>query len=252
MIRLCAAVLAALILLAFSRATAGAGPGSPGAVPVLPGAGTVSPGRGQAAPTPLAAAVLELVDVGHALVERTLIVTGSVRNAGALPAGGLVIDASGFAPTGDLAAFGSDGIPWTLLPGAAESFQIFLPLGRNLVSRYTVTISASRPRQARPATVTRFIFPAFYRSLILSRVRVDVDAAPTVLTFTAAAEDLPVTAVRVTVNLLVRDKDGVTLRVLTVEVPVDRPLRLRFAPLIVRIVSVVVADVVLAPSWMSP
>lgn len=207
---------------------------------------------GTAASAPPAAAVLELVDVGHALRERTLLITGEVRNAGAQPAGGLVIDASGFAPTGDLAAFGSDGIPWTLPPGAAEPFQIFLPLGRSLVSRYTVTVSGSRPPQRRPAALTRSIHPAFYRPLILPRVRVDVDAEPTALTFTAAAEDLPVTAVRVTVNLLVRDKDGVTLRALTVEVPVDRPLRLRFAPLIVRVVSVTVADVVLAPSWTSP
>ncbi len=89
-------------------------------------------------------------------------------------------------------------------------------------------------------------------ALILPRVRVDVDAEPTALTFTAVAEGLPVTAVRVTVNLLVRDKEGVTLRALTVEVPVARPLHLRFAPLIVRVVSVTVADVVLAHSWTSP
>ncbi|MDQ7848738.1 MAG: hypothetical protein QN152_09475 [Armatimonadota bacterium] len=207
---------------------------------------------GAPAPAPSAAAVLELVDVGHALREQTLVITGGVRNTGALPAGGLVIDASGFAASGDLAAFGSDGIPWTLAPGAAEPFQIFLPLGRSLVSRYTVTVSGSRPRQARPAALSRTIPPAFYRSLILPRVGVDVDAEPTALTFTAAAKGLPVTAVRVTVTLLVRDRDGLTLRALNVEVPVDRPLRLRFAPLIVRVVSVTVADVVLTSTWTLP
>lgn len=245
MIRLRAALPVALVLAVLPGAPAGAGSASPGAGRGLPGAGT-------AASAPPAAAVLELVDVGHALRERTLVITGWVRNVGALPAGELVIDASGFAPTGDLAAFGSDGIPWMVAPGGAEPFQIFLPLGRSLVSRYTVTVSGSRPRQARPAAVSRSILPAFYRPLILPRVRVDVDAEATVLTFTAWAEDLPVTAVRVTVNLLVRAKDGVTLRALTVEVPVSRPLRLRFAPLVVRVVSVTVADVVLTPSWNSP
>ncbi len=213
-------------------------------------AGAAPPGT--SAPPPESGAVLELADVTPALQERTLVITGWVRNAGHLPVAGLVIDASGFAPTGDLAAFGSDGIPWAVKPGSAERFQIFLPLGRALVSNYAVTISASRPRQVRAATVTRSIFPAFYRPLILPRVQVDVDSEPTVLTFTASADGLPVAAVRVTVNLLVRERTEIVLRVLTVEVPVGRPLRLRFAPLIVRVVSVTVADVILSPSWATP
>ena len=196
--------------------------------------------------------MLELAEVTHALQERTLVISGWVRNAGRLPVAGLVIDASGFAPTGDLAAFGSDGIPWSMRPGTAEHFQIFLPLGRALVSNYTVTISTSRPRQARTSTVTRSIFPAFYRPLILPRVQVDVDTEPTALTFNASADGLPVMAVQLTVNLLVQEKNEIVLRVLTVEVPVGRPLRLRFAPLIVRVVSLTVADVILSPSWTSP
>ncbi len=203
-------------------------------------------------PPPAAAVVLDLVEVTHALQRGTLVISGLVRNVGRLPAAALVIDASGFAPTGDLAAFGSDGIPWVMPPGAIERFQIFLPLGRSLVSNYTVTISGSRPRQARPAAVTRSIFPAFYRQLILSRVQVDVDNERFALTFTASADELPVEAVLVTVNLLVRDKNDIVLRAFTVEVPVGRPLRLRFAPLIVRVVSVTVADVILSFSWTSP
>jgi len=215
------------------------------------GAGAVS--SGTSTPPPAAAgAVLELAEVTHALQERTLVISGWVRNAGRLPVAGLVIDASGFAPVGDLAAFGSDGIPWSMRPGSAEHFQIFLPLSRTLVSNYTVTISASRPRQARASTVTRSIFPAFYRPLILPRVQVDVETGPTALTFNASADGLPVMAVQLTVNLLVQEKNEIVLRVLTVEVPVGRPLRLRFAPLIVRVVSVTVADVILSPSWASP
>jgi len=217
--------------------------------PVSVGAGAAS--SGTSTPPPAAGAVLELTEVTHALQERTLVISGWVRNAGRLPVAGLVIDASGFAPVGDLAAFGSDGIPWSMRPGSAEHFQIFLPLSRTLVSSYTVTISASRPRQARASTVTRSIFPAFYRPLILPRVQVDVETGPTVLIFTASADGLPVAAVQVTVNLLVREKHDIVLRVLTVEVPVGRPLRLGFAPLIVRVVSVTVADVILSPSWAS-
>ena len=203
-------------------------------------------------PPPAAGAALELADVSHALQDRTLIVTGWVRNAGRLPVTGLVIDASGFAPSGDLAAFGSDGIPWAIRPNAAERFQIFLPLARVLVSNYTVTVSGSRPRQARVASLTRSIFPAFYRPLIVPRVRVDVSNEAFALTFTASADDLPVSAVLVTVNLLVQEKTGVVLRVLTVEVPVGHPMRLRFAPLIVRVVSVSVTEVILTSTWSAP
>lgn len=197
------------------------------------------------------AARLELLDVAHALQERTLVISGAVHNAGRVAVARLVIDASGYAPTGDLAAFGSDGIPWVVRPGAAERFQIFMPLGAELVSAYTLTVSESRPSQFRRAVVSRMIFPTFYRALILPRVRVDVQREPTALTFTATAEGLPVVAVWVTVNILVQEHE-VVLRVLTVEVPVDRPLRLRYAPLILRVVSVSVTDVTLSRGWTSP
>jgi hypothetical protein len=205
-----------------------------------------------APPSPPGAAVLELTDVAHALQDRTLVVTGWVRNTGRVPASGLVIDASGYSPAGDLAAFGSDGIPWALRPQTAERFQIPLLLGNTLVSAYTVTISASQPRQARPAAVNRTIFPAFYRSLILSRVQVDVETEPLGLTLTASADGLPVSSVLVTINFLVREKQDLVLRVLTVDVPIGRPLRLRFAPVPVRVVSVTVVDVTLATFWAVP
>src|SRR3970282_594446 len=137
---------------------------------------------------------------------RTLVISGWVRNAGRLPGAGLVIDASGFAPVGDLAAFRSDRVHWAMRPASAHHFQICLPLRRPLVSSYTVTISASPPRQARASTVTRSIFPAFYRPLILPRVQVDVETGPNVLIFHASADGLPVAAVQVTVNLLVRER----------------------------------------------
>jgi hypothetical protein len=194
---------------------------------------------------------VELADVSHSLQGRTLVLTGAVRNIGRVPVARLVIDASGFAPTGDLAAFGSDGVPWPMRPGATERFQIFLPLGAALVSHYSVTVSGSRPAQPRPATLTRTIHPGFYRPLILPRVRVDVDREPTALTFRASADGLPVVAVLVTVNMLVQERE-VVLRVLTAEVPVGQPLRVRYAPLILSVVSVTITDVILAPTWASP
>lgn len=207
-----------------------------------------------AAASPSPAAAMALAEVTHSLEDRTLVISGWVRNAGRVPVSGLVIDASGFAPTGDLAAFGSDGIPWVIRPDGAEHFRIFLPLGKALVSTYTVSVTGSRPRQERPATTTRAIFPRFYRPLILPRVRVNVSAEAYALTFTASAEGLPVTAVEVSVQLLVDELRGALpdFRVLTVEVPVDRPMRMRFAPLILKVVSVSVVDVVLAPSWTAP
>src|SRR3989337_4439865 len=102
--------------------------------PVSVGAGAAS--SGTSTPPPAAGAVLELTEVTHALQERTLVISGWVRNAGRLPVAGLVIDASGFSPVGDLAAFGSDGIPRSMSPGSADHFQIFLPLSRTLVSSY--------------------------------------------------------------------------------------------------------------------
>jgi len=205
-----------------------------------------------AAPWPDGIAVLQLGDVDHALRERTIVISGIVRNAGRVPVRSLVIDAAGYSPIGDLAAFGADGIPWALLPGVAERFQIFLPLGSALASRYTVTVTGSQPAQTRPASVTRVIFPAFYRPLVLPRVHVKVELEPFALLFTAAVDDVPVTAVHVTVNVLVQEETNVAFRVLTVEVPVGRPLRLRLAPLIVQVVAVTVTDVVFAPSWTSP
>lgn len=207
-----------------------------------------------AAAPPAPRATLALGEVTHSLDARTLVISGWVRNAGALPVSGLVIDASGFAPTGDLAAFGSDGVPWVMRPDAVEHFRIFLPLGKALVSTYTVSVTGSRPRQDRPAAITRAIFPRFYRPLILPRVRVNVSADAYSLTFTASAEGLPVTAVEVSVQLLVDELKGALpdFRVLTVEVPVDRPMRMRFAPLILKVVSVTVVDAVLAPSWTVP
>lgn len=215
-----------------------------------------SDGRGwtaAASPAP-PRATLVLGDITHSLQDRTLVISGWVRNTGGLPVSGLVIDASGFAPNGDLAGFSSDGVPWVMRPDTVEHFNIFLPLGKALVSTYTISVTASRPRQDRPAMVTRAIFPRFYRPLILPRVRVKVSAESYSLTFTASAEDLPVTAVEVSVQLLVDELKGALpdFRVLTVEVPVDRPMRMRFAPLILKVVSVNVLDAVLAPSWTVP
>lgn len=203
---------------------------------------------------PSPGASLALSEVTHALENQTLVIGGLVRNVGRVSVSRLVIDASGYAPTGDLAAFGSDGIPWEVRPEGAERFRIFLPLERTFVSNYTVGVTGSRPAQERPAALTGTISPRFYRPLILSRVRVNVSAETFALTLTASADGLPVAAVEVSVQLLVDELKGALpdFRVLTVEVPLDRPLRMRFAPLILKVVSVTVVDARLTPTWTGP
>lgn len=208
-----------------------------------------SPRPAPAKPAGNAGTALELAEVGHALQGRTLVVSGWVRNAGSGPVDRLVIDVTAFAPNGDLAGFGSDGIPWIIPPNGLERFQIFLPLGGALVRDYAVTIFASRPGPLRPAAVTRTVDPALYRSLLQSMVRVRADTEATSLVLRVGAEGLPVMGVRVKVILLLQDKDRVDLRSIIVAVPVDRAVRLPFTPLIVRVVSVEVVDVTITPTW---
>jgi len=196
-----------------------------------------------------ASGVLELVGVDHSLNGRTLVISGWVRNTGSVPVERLVIDVSAFGPNGELAGFGSDGIPWAILPDGLDHFRIYLPLGRALVRDYAVTISASRPGPLRPAVATRTIDPALYRSLLQSMVRVRADAEVTSLVLRVGAEGLPVMRVHVKVILLLQDGDRADLRSIVVAVPVDRALRLAFAPFIVRVVSVEVVDVTLTPTW---
>src|SRR3989454_11927621 len=93
-----------------------------------------------AAPEP----VLALSDVGQAVAGDTLIITGWVTNRGVSPVSGLVIDARGFSPSGDLIAFGSDGIPWGILPGRAEHFSVFFFNDTATTEIYTLAVSVPR------------------------------------------------------------------------------------------------------------
>jgi len=72
-------------------------------------------------------------EVAHAIEGRTLTVTGLVRNLGQQPLSRLVIDASGFGPSGELVTAGSDGVPWVLGPGVSERFTITMPIQKRLV-----------------------------------------------------------------------------------------------------------------------
>lgn len=95
--------------------------------------------------SPAGCATVEPLGVAHALPDRQFTVTGTVRNAGPLAVSRLVIDVRGYGPQGDLAAFGSDGIPWTLAPGESAAFRAVLPLGWTLIRSYHLAVTGSRP-----------------------------------------------------------------------------------------------------------
>src|SRR5439155_5403327 len=113
----------------------------------------------------------------NALAGATLVITGRVTNRGAGPVPGVAVDARGFSASGDLIAFGSDGVPWAVPPGRAEHFSVLVPVVETLIRDYTVAVSVPRI-PARPlAGVRRSVDVALYRALVLSRVRIfgDVD-----------------------------------------------------------------------------
>src|SRR5438552_14850913 len=108
--------------------------------------------------------------MSHALDGDTLVITGWVTNRGAGPVPGLVIDARGFSPAGDLIAFGSDGIPWAVPPGRAEHFSVLVPVLETLIRDYTVAVSVPRVPVRPLAGVWRSGVVVVVRGLGVSRV----------------------------------------------------------------------------------
>jgi len=146
---------------------------------------------------------IALVSVAHVLDGRTLVVSGWVENRGPGPVGRLVVDATGFAPSGEPNAFGSDGIPWQIAPGRLEHFAIRLPVDERLIREYAVQVAYSRP-PIRPLTSLRRTvdFP-IYRPLLLALVRVDGEIRLGRLTVRADVQRLPVTQVTVEATVLI-------------------------------------------------
>jgi hypothetical protein len=193
--------------------------------------------------------VLALIGVSHALDGTALVITGSVENRGRRPVSRLVIDATGFGPGGDPAFFGSDGIPWQIVPGGGEHFSIRLSLADQPVRRYQVQV-AWVPQPRRPlATVRRGVDSGFYRPLLLSVVRVSGDLRFGILTVRADAGRWPVTQVTVDASvLIVESRRGRRIETLRVDVPAGRTVSVGIGTS-TELLSLRVVDVRLEASW---
>ncbi len=146
---------------------------------------------------------IELSNVSHTLDGATLTVTGWVVNGGQAPLSRLVIDVHGFAPSGDLTAFGSDGIPWDIPPGGAERFSVSLAVPGPLIRDYTVTVSPARAWGRPLAGVRRRVDSALYRTLVVSRVRLAADVRVGRLTLRTDVGGMPVAQITVEATLIV-------------------------------------------------
>jgi len=127
-----------------------------------------------------AEASVSLIDVFHTLDGRIVAISGVLRNTGTQPLRGLIIDANGYGPGGDLVASGTDGIPWQIAPGVVERFSMSLPLGPQLVREYLVQVTV--PRLSRPlATARRTVDVELYRQHVRTLIKLQGDTRKTAL-----------------------------------------------------------------------
>ncbi|MDQ7844794.1 MAG: hypothetical protein QN141_13900 [Armatimonadota bacterium] len=179
---------------------------------------TANPARAATAPPPVV-----LTDVSHALEGRMLVITGRVTNAGSAPTAPLVIDATGYSSSGDLASTGSDGIPWPMAPGQTERFSIGLPLGRTLIREYVVQVS--RVRAPVPySSARRTVAVAMYREFLRTLVELRGDLFKGFLTVRADGPGLPVAQVTAEASVLVFNPllDGFQPLRLTLDLDLNR------------------------------
>lgn len=212
-------------------------------------AGLVSAQFVSASAEPDRASSVGLSDVAHTLDGRMLVITGSVHNRGPQPIAQLVVDIAGFAPSGDLVAFGSDGIPWAIASGGVERFSVHLLLADRLIREYTVQVAPAQVTRRPLAGVRRGVDLALYRSFLLTMVRVRADARPGVLTVRSDARGLPVTQVTVTTTLLFPNQQFHELATITLDIPADGMLVVPLQLKDVLLLAVRVIDVTLSASW---
>jgi hypothetical protein len=165
---------------------------------------------------------LALTDVGHTLDGATLVVTGWVTNRGRDPLARLVVDVQGFAPSGELVTFGSDGIPWAILPDGAERFSVSLAVPPSLIRDYAVTVAPAQPLGRPLVELRRHVEVALYRSLVLSRVRLAADVQIGRLILRTDVGGMPVAQLTVEATLLLFNPNVNLLQHLTVLLPPDR------------------------------
>lgn len=191
-----------------------------------------------------------LIDVSHTLDGRTIAISGLLRNTGALPLRGLVIDATGYGAVGEQVALGTDGIPWQVAPGGTERFTMSLPLGPLLVREYVVQVtvpSASRPL----ATARRAIETELYRRHIQSLVTLQGSTYNGLLVVRADTDGLPVSLVSVRASLWALDPflDHFRLVTLDFDVQAGRGTTVLVSPVQAVLVSLQVTDVRLRATW---
>ncbi len=145
---------------------------------------------------------LAVTGLSHAVDGRALLINGWVENRGARPVSRLVVDATGFGPSGDQAFFGSDGIPWDIVPGGAERFTIRLPLADQPVRDYLVQVASIQQPRRPLASARRSVDIMLYRPLLLSIVRVSGDIQAGVIIVRSDAGGWPVAGVTVEATVI--------------------------------------------------
>ncbi len=204
---------------------------------------------GLASPAGADAPAVALSDVGHTLDGSTLVITGWVRNQTARPVSGLVIDVSGFAPSGDMVVFGSDGVPWEIPPGRVDRFSVPLPIPDRLVRDYTVVVSSTEAPGRPLAGLRRSVDVALYRPLVLSRVRVSGDVQVGQLTLRSDVRGMPVALVTVETTLILFNPEVNLLQKLTVALPPDASKTFSIGGNKVALVSLRIVDLLLQTAW---
>lgn len=193
---------------------------------------------------------VSLVDVFHTLDGRLVTISGVLRNTGTLPLRGLIIDANGYGPDGQLVASGTDGVPWQLPPGTIERFSMALPLGPRLVREYVVQVTL--PRLSGPlATARRTVDTELYRQHVRTLITLEGSTRNGLLTVRADATGLPVSQVSVRANLWALDPFLEHFRLVTIDfdVPADRSKTVFISTVHAVLVSLQIVDVRLRASW---
>lgn len=197
-----------------------------------------------------AEASVALIDVFHTLDGRMVTISGVLRNTARQPLRGLVIDANGYGPGGELVASGTDGIPWQVAPGAVERFSMSLPLGPQLVREYLVQVTI--PRLSRPlASARRTVDVELYRQHVRTLIRLQGDTRNGLLIVRADAEGLPVSQVSVRASLWALDPFLERFRLVTLDfdVQADRSTTVFVSTTQAMLLSLQIVDVRLRASW---
>jgi hypothetical protein len=135
---------------------------------------------------------IAVTEVRHDLVGRTLIVSGRVENRAASAVAALIVDAVGYAPSGDVVFQATDGIPWGMAPGKSERFTARLPINDRPVRTYTLQVALARTPRASLVSLRRIVDPGTYRPLLASAVQVKGTVRGDTLSVRADAGQWPV------------------------------------------------------------